>query len=141
MIDETIDRQTMGDSLMQRTFLQQTSIGMVGLSLVGCQRPASVSESNSATPGSIADSSSARLWFDRPASGFNEDLPLGNGRIGAMVHGGVAMEKVSLNEDTLWAGQAAPEPSSKAGGTCGPETPKLENTTAAPPSGVPVLAG
>ena len=44
------------------------------------------------------------LWYRQPAKTFEEALPIGNGRIGAMVYGGVARERLSLNEDTLWAG-------------------------------------
>ena len=44
------------------------------------------------------------LWYRRPATNWNEALPLGNGRLGAMVFGGVAKEQLQLNEDTLWAG-------------------------------------
>ena len=44
------------------------------------------------------------LWYDSPAKYWEEALPLGNGRIGAMVWSGVNQEKVSLNEDTLWSG-------------------------------------
>ena len=45
-----------------------------------------------------------RLWYDAPATAFEESLPLGNGRIGAAVFGGTATERVMLNESTLWAG-------------------------------------
>ena len=45
-----------------------------------------------------------RLWYRQPAEAWTEALPLGNGRIGAMVFGGVARERLQLNEDTLWAG-------------------------------------
>ncbi|MDH5466181.1 MAG: glycoside hydrolase family 95 protein [Candidatus Aminicenantes bacterium] len=44
------------------------------------------------------------LWYDRPAAYFEEALPLGNGRIGAMVYGTVPSEHILLNEETLWAG-------------------------------------
>jgi alpha-L-fucosidase 2 len=45
-----------------------------------------------------------RLWYRQPASQWVEALPIGNGRIGAMVFGGVAQERLQLNEDTLWGG-------------------------------------
>lgn len=45
-----------------------------------------------------------RLWYSQPAAQWVEALPLGNGRLGAMVFGGVNQEHVQLNEDTLWAG-------------------------------------
>ncbi|WP_443751283.1 glycoside hydrolase family 95 protein [Asticcacaulis solisilvae] len=44
------------------------------------------------------------LWYKQPASVWTEALPIGNGRLGAMVHGGITREEIQLNEDTLWAG-------------------------------------
>jgi len=46
-----------------------------------------------------------RLWYRQPAQTWNEALPVGNGRLGAMVYGGVAQEQLALNEDTLWSGR------------------------------------
>ncbi len=45
-----------------------------------------------------------RLWYLQPAARWVEALPIGNGRIGAMVFGGAARERLQLNEDTLWTG-------------------------------------
>lgn len=50
-------------------------------------------------------SKALELWYTKPANQFEEALPLGNGRLGAMVYGGVMQEKVSLNEATLWSGK------------------------------------
>src|SRR4051812_38096972 len=44
------------------------------------------------------------LWYGEPARRWVEALPLGNGRLGAMVFGGVQAEHLQLNEDTLWSG-------------------------------------
>ncbi len=44
------------------------------------------------------------LWYRQPAKSWVEALPIGNGRLGGMVFGGVANEHVQLNDDTLWAG-------------------------------------
>ncbi len=44
------------------------------------------------------------LWYRRPAVEWEEALPIGNGRLGAMVFGGLAEEHITLNEDTLWSG-------------------------------------
>ena len=44
------------------------------------------------------------LWYCKPASNWNEALPLGNGRMGAMVFGGTLIERLSMNEDSLWYG-------------------------------------
>ncbi len=45
-----------------------------------------------------------RLWYRQPAVAWTEALPVGNGRLGAMVFGGTASERLQLNEDTLWSG-------------------------------------
>ena len=47
------------------------------------------------------------MWYGKPASRFEEALPLGNGRIGLMVYGGVKTETINLNEETLWGGNPA----------------------------------
>lgn len=44
------------------------------------------------------------LWYRQPARSWDEALPVGNGRLGAMVFGGVETERLQLNEETLWAG-------------------------------------
>ena len=52
-------------------------------------------------PPPVLDSKN-RLWYHRPAQYWEEALPLGNGRLGAMVSGGVAKDTLQLNEDTFW---------------------------------------
>jgi alpha-L-fucosidase 2 len=47
------------------------------------------------------------LWYDRPAEIWEEALPIGNGRLGGMIFGGVERELVQLNEDTVWSGTPA----------------------------------
>ncbi|MDY8023582.1 glycosyl hydrolase family 95 catalytic domain-containing protein [Paenibacillus polymyxa] len=47
---------------------------------------------------------SLRLWYRQPAEVWEEALPVGNGRLGAMVFGGIREEHLQLNEDTLWSG-------------------------------------
>jgi alpha-L-fucosidase 2 len=44
------------------------------------------------------------LWYDKPATFFEEALVLGNGKVGATVHGGIASDKIFLNDITLWTG-------------------------------------
>jgi alpha-L-fucosidase 2 len=46
------------------------------------------------------------LWYRQPAKTWNEALPVGNGRLGGMVFGGVGAERIQLNEYTVWAGEA-----------------------------------
>jgi len=46
------------------------------------------------------------LWYDEPAESWqHEALPIGNGRIGAMIFGGINHERIALNEDTVWSGE------------------------------------
>src|SRR6266566_10049214 len=44
------------------------------------------------------------IWFDAQASNFTESTPLGNGRLGAMMFGGVDEERIVLNENSVWSG-------------------------------------
>jgi alpha-L-fucosidase 2 len=45
-----------------------------------------------------------KLWYDKPASNWNEALPLGNGRLAAMVYGSPDKEEIQLNEESIWSG-------------------------------------
>lgn len=54
-----------------------------------------------------------KLWYNKPATKWTEALPLGNGRIGAMVFGGVEQDRIQFNEETLWTGE--PRKFSRAG--------------------------
>ncbi|KAK6006565.1 hypothetical protein QM012_006975 [Aureobasidium pullulans] len=47
---------------------------------------------------------SSKLWYDKPASVWNDALPIGNGRLGCMIHGRTATELLCLNEDSVWYG-------------------------------------
>jgi alpha-L-fucosidase 2 len=44
------------------------------------------------------------IWFDAPATNFTESTPLGNGRLGAMMFGGLNEERIVLNESSVWSG-------------------------------------
>ncbi|XP_024464805.2 alpha-L-fucosidase 2 isoform X3 [Populus trichocarpa] len=50
------------------------------------------------------NSSSLKITFNGPAKHWTDAIPIGNGRLGAMIWGGVALETLQLNEDTLWTG-------------------------------------
>lgn len=50
------------------------------------------------------------LWFKQPARIWEEALPIGNGRLGAMVFGSVGYERVQLNEESLWTGSSGQSP-------------------------------
>ncbi len=49
--------------------------------------------------------SGLKIWFSRPAESWNEALPVGNGRLGAMIFGGIEKERIQLNEESVWTGQ------------------------------------
>ncbi|HSC39590.1 MAG TPA: glycoside hydrolase family 95 protein, partial [Chitinophagaceae bacterium] len=53
---------------------------------------------------SFAQQPPQKLWYKKPAKVWTEALPIGNGRLGAMVFGGVSEELLQLNEGTLWTG-------------------------------------
>ncbi len=55
------------------------------------------------------DSGPLKLWYNKPAAKWLEALPLGNGRLGAMVFGGVQRERIQCNEISLWSGWAEKE--------------------------------
>ncbi|MGP4112646.1 glycoside hydrolase family 95 protein [Streptomyces sp. 4N509B] len=63
-----------------------------------------VSSPDATAPGSNARATALSLWYPRPAQRWLEALPVGNGRLGAMVYGGIGAEELQLNEDTVWAG-------------------------------------
>jgi alpha-L-fucosidase 2 len=48
--------------------------------------------------------SGLKIWFTRPAEKWNEALPVGNGRLGAMIFGGIEKERLQLNEESVWTG-------------------------------------
>lgn len=49
-------------------------------------------------------STELKLWYNQPAANWNEALPIGNGRLGAMVFGQPGREQLQLNEETVWSG-------------------------------------
>ncbi|WP_255083969.1 glycosyl hydrolase family 95 catalytic domain-containing protein [Zhouia amylolytica] len=65
---------------------------MLGASLFGCKKE------------SITATNNTRLWYEEPASKWMEALPVGNGRLGAMVFGDTRNEHIQLNEDSMWSG-------------------------------------
>ncbi|WP_312696552.1 glycoside hydrolase family 95 protein [Sphingobacterium mizutaii] len=52
----------------------------------------------------IGQESDLKLWYQQPAAKWTEALPLGNGRLGAMIHGRYDHELFQMNEESLWAG-------------------------------------
>jgi len=64
------------------------------------------------------------LWYKQPATKWAEALPIGNGRLGALVFGKIADEQIILNEDTIWTGSPY-EPSNPKGAAAMPEIRRL----------------
>ena len=85
----------MNKKITRRRFLKETSLAAATLPL-----------SSSVVSGLVqaAENQELLLWYDKPAAEWTEALPVGNGRLGAMIFGGAATEQLQLNEDTLYAG-------------------------------------
>jgi alpha-L-fucosidase 2 len=74
---------------ISKSFSRQVFIGLLSLPALGGSLPAG----------------DLKLWYQQPAKvAMNEALPIGNGRIGGVVFGGVEAERIQLNEDSLWTG-------------------------------------
>ena len=56
----------------------------------------------------VASQQNLKLWYTKPASIWEEALPLGNAKTGAMVFGGITKERFQLNDNTLWSGHPDP---------------------------------
>jgi alpha-L-fucosidase 2 len=78
-------------STHDRIFLTRQALAAVVLLLLSFATPAAGSDSN-------------RLWYRNPATAWTEALPIGNGRLAAMVFGEPDEERIQLNEETLWSG-------------------------------------
>ncbi len=106
-LKESSDRM----SLTRRELIKATAAALAAGSAPAAALAASPGAANSAAPAAPAAAGGAspppplKLWYPRPATQWVEALPLGNGRLGAMVWGGGRTERLQLNEDTLYAGQ------------------------------------
>jgi len=61
---------------------------------------------SSAQPG-LPSSTGDELWYGRPAERWLEALPIGNGRLGGMIYGGIQTERIALSDSTAWSGAPA----------------------------------
>ncbi|AKC87595.1 glycoside hydrolase family 95 protein [Pseudoxanthomonas suwonensis] len=95
--------------LSRRELLKATAAALA-VAGAGAVPATGVAAANAGRSGMVAGGGAAgpanalRLWYPRPATQWVEALPLGNGRLGAMVWGGGKSERLQLNEDTLYAG-------------------------------------
>lgn len=53
----------------------------------------------------LAQTQPLKLWYNRPANAFEESLPIGNGKLGALIYGGSDNDSIYLNDITLWTGK------------------------------------
>lgn len=98
--------------------------GKVALFVNGHAGGAPAAEEVGFTGAAAAPESPLTLWWRRPGKTWTEAMVLGNGRIGAMVAGGVRNETLWLNEDTLWSGENVTSTSTTARAAL-PEIQKL----------------
>lgn len=52
-----------------------------------------------------AQQAALKLWYNKPATCFEEALPVGNGKLGAMIYGGTDIDSIHLNDITMWSGK------------------------------------
>ncbi|HYW70902.1 MAG TPA: glycoside hydrolase family 95 protein [Pyrinomonadaceae bacterium] len=81
----------------RRNFLQQTALAGAALPPLIRSLATNSAAANAATQPLI-------LWYEKAATQWTEALPIGNGRLGAMIFGGPASERIQINEDTLYGG-------------------------------------
>ena len=77
-------------------FLFLSTVVLMAAPFVTARAPSQNSESTK---------NASRLWYSRPAEKWTEAMPIGNGRLGAMVFGGIEDERLQFNDDTLWTGK------------------------------------
>ncbi|GIF64007.1 large protein [Asanoa ishikariensis] len=89
----------MSDLTRRQVLLGAAGAGAAMLPWIAHPRPAS------AAPAAVLAANDLALWYDEGAgTDWLRALPIGNGRLGAMVFGNVDVERLQLNEDTVWAG-------------------------------------
>lgn len=104
--------------MAQGTTRRETLAGMAALSL-GAGAGTARAQVDDARPGDMLT-----LWYTRPAQEWVEALPIGNGRLGAMVFGGPGTERIQLNEDSFFAGSPY-DPTNPAAGDAMPRIRQL----------------
>lgn len=96
---------------------RETLAGMAALSLAG-------GTAHAADPAQDQPGDPLLLWYRQPAQEWVEALPIGNGRLGAMLFGGTGMERIQLNEDSFFAGSPY-DPTNPAAGAAMPRIRQL----------------
>lgn len=76
----------------------------IGLANIALLRAQNLSDSAAESIDSKSFDPSTLMWYDKPAKIWEDALPVGNGRLGGMIFGGIEEERIQLNEDTYWSG-------------------------------------
>jgi alpha-L-fucosidase 2 len=90
----------MKEKISRRRFLTQSALAAVAMPTLPAREISDALFVDKET----SSRRSLVLWYDQPANEWVEALPVGNGRLGAMVFGRTKSERLQLNEDTLFAG-------------------------------------
>lgn len=91
------DHKTFGQSAFSDLFTEHPSAGQIVLVVLILLIALCSQTAKAGSP--------YQLWYDRPAMTWTQALPVGNGTMGGMVYGTPAVERIQLNEETIWAGQ------------------------------------
>ena len=91
------DHKTFGQSAFSNLFTERPSAGQIVLVVLILLIALCSQTAKAGSP--------YQLWYDRPAMTWTQALPIGNGTMGGMVYGTPAVERIQLNEETIWAGQ------------------------------------
>ena len=81
---------------------RRTFLAAVPVTLTAAESISLISDDNQTS--TSAPEHPLKLWYKQPAPSWTDALPVGNGRLGAMVFGGVETERLAINDDTLWSG-------------------------------------
>src|SRR5664279_1206469 len=91
----------MSISLTRRNFIRSLTALVSSVPFCCNRKSAALVADAGSTSERISD---VTMWYREPADRWTDALPVGNGRLGAMIFGGIASERIALNEDTLWSG-------------------------------------
>lgn len=94
----------MTSDIGRRTFMALTASATAGVAATGLTEQSAFAQSAPLTPQPAPRARPLTLWYPTPASEWLQALPIGNGRLGAMVYGGTDNEELQLSDDTVWAG-------------------------------------
>lgn len=87
--------------MVEEVFIVKRVWGIIAYAVVTCLFIEVPARTRTAEGNKVTE---LRLWYRQPAKQWVEALPVGNGRLGGMVFGGVPQERIQLNEDSLWSG-------------------------------------